>query len=95
MLIDVVITSTENQVEVLTYDDDFSAAGKLENLRKWCATLIIIGPKFGYYPEPTKTWLVVKPYASQQTNKIFSRTKIKITNEGHKYFRGTSWYRGI
>ena len=32
---------------------------------------------------------MVKPYASQRTNKIFSGTKIKITNERHRYLGGT------
>ena len=82
MLIDVVVTSTESQVAVLAYADDFSAAGKLDNLRKWWDTLTITGPKYGYYPEPTKTWLVVKPYASQRTTKIFFRTKIKSPMKG-------------
>ena len=88
ILVDIVVTSTKSQVRVLAYADDFSAAGKLDNLRKWRDTLTIIGPKFGFYPEPTKTWLVIKPYASQQTNEIFSRTKIKITSEGHRYLGG-------
>ena len=77
--------STENQVRVLAYVSDFSATGKLKYLRKWWNTLTIIGRKFGYYPEPTKRWLLLKPYALQQTNKIYSGTKIKITNEGYKY----------
>ena len=88
-LIDIVVTSTESQVRVLAYAEDVSAAGKLDNLRKWWDTLTIIGPNFGYYPEPTKTWLVFRPYASQQTNEMFSRTKIKITSERHRYLRGT------
>ena len=89
MLINTAVTSTESQVRVLAYADDFSAAGKLEDLRKWWDTLTIIGLKFGYYLEPTETWLLVKPYASQRANKIFSETKIKINNEGHKYLGGT------
>ena len=54
MLIDIVITSTESQVVVLAYANDFSTAGKLDDLRKWWDTLTIIGPKFGYYSEPAK-----------------------------------------
>ena len=89
MLIDIVVTSKDSQVSVLAYADDFSAAGKLDDLRKWWDTLTIIDPKFGYYPEPTKTWLLVKPYPPQRTNKTFSGTKIKITTEGHRYLGGT------
>ena len=55
---------------------------KKKSVRKWWGTLNIIGPKFGYDPAPTKTWLVVKPYASQGTTNIFSRTKIKTPMKG-------------
>ena len=89
MLIDIIITSTQSQVGVLAYVDDFSATGKRDDLRKWWDTLIIIGPKFGYYLEPIKTWLVVKPYRSQRTTKVFSGTNIKITNKGHRYLGRT------
>ena len=95
MLIDVVVTSTESQVVLLAYANDFSAAGKLDDLRKWWDTLTITGPKYGYYPEPRKTWLVVKPYASQRTTKIFCRTKTKITNEGHRYLGETVGTKGF
>ena len=47
-------------VNVMAYADDFSAARNLQNLRRWWSALTEIGPKFGYYPNPTKTWLVVK-----------------------------------
>ena len=89
MLIDIVVTSAESQVRVLAYTDDFSAPGKLDDIRKWWDTLTILRPKFVYYPEPTKTWLAIKPYASQQTNEIFSKAKIKVTSEGHRYLGGT------
>ena len=59
MLIGVVVTSTENQVEVFAYAEDFSAVGKLHDLGKWWDTLTIIGPNLDYYPEPKKhgLWL--------------------------------------
>ena len=38
MLINIVITSTESQVGVLAYVDDFSSVGKREDLRKWWDT---------------------------------------------------------
>ena len=32
---------------------------------------------------------MVKPYASHRATRIFSETKIKITNEGYRYLGGT------
>ena len=45
MLIYIFATSTESQIGVLAYADDFSVAGKLGDLRNWWQTFII-GPKF-------------------------------------------------
>ena len=45
ILIDIVVTSTEIQIEVLAYANDSSAPGNLEDLKKWWVTLTIIGRK--------------------------------------------------
>ena len=41
-------------------------------------------------PEPTKTWLAVKPYASQRSTKTFFGTKIKIINGERRFLGGTA-----
>ena len=82
ILINIVITSPESQDGVLAGADNFSAARKLYDLRKWWDTLIIICPKFRYYPEPTKAWLVVKQYASQQTKRYFLEPKLRSSIKG-------------
>ena len=60
MLIDILSNEYRANVNVVAYTDDFSAAGNSRDLRSWRSVLTEIGPKFGYYPKPTKTWLVVK-----------------------------------
>ena len=42
------------------YADDASTEGRLEGLRRWWDKLETLGPKFGYFPNAGKTWLVVK-----------------------------------
>lgn len=42
------------------YADDAAAIGKLADLRAWWDHLTREGPDFGYYPNPSKTWLVRK-----------------------------------
>ena len=42
------------------YADDAAAVGKLAELRVWWDILTKEGPNFGYYPNPSKTWLVTK-----------------------------------
>lgn len=40
-----------------------------------------IGPQFGYYPEPKKTWLVAEP---QKAHILFGN-KMKVTSKSHRY----------
>ena len=89
MLIDILSTEYSANVNVTAYADNFSAAGNLKDLRRWWIVLTEIGPKFGYYPEPTKTWLVVKPRNSEKLESLFFGTKIKVTTEGRRYLGGS------
>ena len=77
MLIDILSNEYSFNVNVMAYADDFSAAGNLRDLRRWWSVLTEIGPKFDYYLEPTKTWLVVKLCASEKVESILFGTKIK------------------
>ena len=62
MLIVLQITNTKTNFDakVVAYADDFSAAGSISSLKYWWHTLCKLSPKFGYFPEPTKSWLIVK-----------------------------------
>ena len=45
----------------------------------------MLGPKFGYYPEASKSWLIVKEKAKQRAFTVFKDTAIKITTEGQRH----------
>ena len=66
----------------LWYADDAGAVGKLRALRIWWDKLLEIGPPLGYFPNASKTWLVVKQEYLQDAKDIFGDTKIRITMEG-------------
>ena len=86
MLIHILSNGYSTIVTVMAYTDDFSAAGNLQNLRRWWSVLTEIGPKFGYYPEPTKTWLgVSNSFASEKIESAFFGTKIKIVTGYRRY----------
>lgn len=69
----------------VAYADDITGAGKLLGLRKWWDELRSFGPEIGYFPEPTKSWLIVKPDLHSIAADIFEGTSIKITVKGHKH----------
>ena len=48
------------------YSANVYAARNLQDLRRWWSVLTEICPKFGYCPEPTKSWLLVKPCVSEK-----------------------------
>lgn len=44
-----------------------------------------IGPKFGYFTNGAKSWLVVKEEFLVEAKSLFNDTKIHITSEGRPY----------
>ena len=45
----------------------------------------LLGPKFGCYPEGSKSLLVIRKNAEQRTKCIFKQPNVKITTEGKRH----------
>jgi hypothetical protein len=69
----------------IAYADDLTSAGKIQGLRQWWDQVVIEGPKYGYYPEPSKTWLIVKEEEHEGALRIFQGTNVKITTAGKRH----------
>jgi hypothetical protein len=54
-------------------------------LRKWWDELTDHGPSFGYYPNDSKTYLVVKPEFENVANNAFAGTDVRITTHGKRH----------
>ena len=68
------------------YADDSSAAGKLREIRKWWDVLNEYGPKYGYFPKPSKTILILKdPQYLALANDLFANTGIKFSTTGERH----------
>ena len=68
------------------YADDSSGAGTLSEVKEWWDELNRAGPKFGYYPKPSKTVLILKDETSlDRAKEIFLNTGIKISTEGERH----------
>ena len=68
------------------FADDSSAAGKLREVRLWWETLTMLGPKYGYFPKPSKTVLILKdPSLYDLAATLFADTGITITSQGERH----------
>jgi len=67
------------------FADDAGAGAKLRALRQWWDLLVQVGPSFGYHPNASKTWLVVKPDHLQEARVVFDGSGVQITAEGRPY----------
>ena len=76
------LTQDFPDVKQIWYADDATAAGKLSVLRKWWEKLLTIGPSFGYFMNPSKTWLVTKDGHVGLASEIFGDTSVNITTQG-------------
>ena len=71
----------------LWYADDAAACGDICNVRKWFDKLLELGPKFGYYPNPEKCYLVVDNSYVNVAKLHFDDLGVQIVNH-HRYLGG-------
>ena len=64
------------------YANDATAAGTLADLKKWWDNVLKLGPAFGYFVNPQKTWLVTKNNFVQSAAELFTGTSVNITTGG-------------
>ena len=64
------------------FADDAASGGKLRDIQSWWEKLIIHGPRFGYFPNAAKTFLLVKSPKLAEAEEVFSGTGIHITDKG-------------
>ena len=74
-----------NDISQVRYADDASRGGKIKSLREWLEQLNVIGLKFGYFPNPSKTWLDTKEDCLSEAVVAFTVTNVKVTSEGRPY----------
>ena len=68
------------------YADDSSAVGKLRMVKEWWLKLNEMGPRFGYFPEPTKCILILKDHSLLQVaTQLFADTEMEITCQGQRH----------
>ena len=68
------LQDTTPTVQQVWYADDATSAGSSLDLRAWWGEIQQYGPLFGYYPNSSKTYLVVKEEHEQNANALFADT---------------------
>ena len=72
---------------MIAFAVDFSAAEKLKFFLQWWTTLLEVGTKFSYLPEPTISWLITKPETNAIGKELFKDTKFrkKVPKVSYRY----------
>ena len=60
------------------YADDSACVAELKSILEWLNLLLKEGPKYGYIPEPDKSYLVVHPSMVDAAKKMFAHLKINV-----------------
>ena len=83
------IVSLPRSARQVWHADDASALGLVEDLRALWDELSSFGPKYGYYPNSSKTWLVTKEVCHSRAIAAFQDTGINVTSVGRPYLGAT------
>ena len=67
------------------FAEDSSAGGQLTEMKTWWDQLCIVGPKYGYYPQASKTILIVKERFEGKAKAIFGKRWIEISTRGERH----------
>ena len=69
------------------YADDSACAGSLNSIHSWLDCLIERGPTYGYFPEPTKSVVVVASKYVEIAKSAFQNVGVKVVT-GHRFLGG-------
>jgi hypothetical protein len=75
------------QVKQPWYADDAGAGGNFRSIRHFFLRLQEISPDFGYFPEPSKSILIVRNHNLEKARTAFADLKFQITT-GSRYLGG-------
>ena len=73
--------SIDNDWTQVWYADDSSVCGKLTSVRAWFDLLTEVGPRFGYFPEPSKSYLIINDCCTDMARDLFHDSQINNYRE--------------
>ena len=85
-MLDMMLVAMQNDHnKMVGFADDVTASGNLEALRRWWDTLMQIGPNYGYYSQPTESWLIVKENKLEKAVRMSGGTNVQISTEDNQH----------
>ena len=70
--------------------DDSACATDLDHRSEWFEKLCLMGPKYGYHPEPNKTVSIVDKAYDSEAHAKFDHLGVKVVR-GHRFLGGFYW----
>ena len=80
-----ILHQIENAALEVAFADDITGAGSLEKLLTWWMQLLESGPKYGYFPKSSKSYLIVKEEHYERAQQMFAGTGINVTSAGKRH----------
>ena len=82
-MLDMMLLAMQNDhKKMVGFANDVTTSRNLEALRRWWDALMEIGQNYGYYPLPTKSWLINK---LEEAVWVFGGTNIQISTKGKQH----------
>ena len=75
----------DHGVKQAWYADDATAGGALKQLKQWWDGIAELGPDYSYFPNATKTWIVVEEEHLEEAKQLFQETGVSITADGKRH----------
>ena len=82
LLKNLAICYSERDPKMVAFADDLTSTGRLLKSRSWWKIFLNVGPKYGHFPKPSKTILIIKPEYESKAVEVLNNTNIKITSSG-------------
>ena len=67
------------------FADNITVAGKLSSIKDYWSQLTSIGPKYGYFPKASKSYLVVKQDQLPNATPLFDNSNVNTRVEEKRY----------
>ena len=85
-ILDMMLVAMQNdRSKMVEFKNYVTASRNLEARRRWWDILMQISQNYGYYPQPTKSWLIIKEKKVKEAVRVFEATIIQISTEGKRH----------